>query len=315
MAAEYTNTLAGLLQLNNKNLAEFDVTDLLQDAPFLKRCYAQPASQNTLHEYLKKTVAAGAAFRSLNAGVANAASKDLLVQVTLAILDASFNRDKAAAIAYRKGKDAYMARELAASLQAHMATAEAQLINGTDADASGFYGLINNPAIDHIGDEMVIDATGTSAGVFQSSVYLIRDGENEVSIVAGQDGNIDISDVFEFQKTDPNDITKTITALGINALGWLGLQFGSSRSVARIANITDETGKGLTDSLLSRAFELFPATRPPTMILMHRKARGQLQRSRTAFNESGREVPIPTEYEGVPIVVSDGVDSEEDITT
>lgn len=315
MAAEYTNSLAGLLQLNSKNVAEFEVSDLLQDAPLLNALYAQPASQNTVHQYLKETVAAGVAFRAVNAGVANAASKDLLVEVTLAILDASFNRDKALAIGYRKGRDAYMGHELVRSIQAAFAAAEAQLINGTNADASGFSGLRNAAAIDALADAMVVSATGTAGGTFKSSAYLIRSGESDVSVVAGQDGNIDVGDVFEFQKTDPNDITKTITALGVNVLGWLGLQLGGAYSIARICNITDETGKGLTDALLSQAFELFPGSRPPTHILMHRKARGQLQRSRTAFNNNGEYAKLPVDWEGIPFIVSDGVSTTEAIVT
>ena len=59
--AESFNTLAGLVQFNDKNLADLNVTDLLDDAPLLKVMFAQPASNGTLHKYLKQTTASSAA--------------------------------------------------------------------------------------------------------------------------------------------------------------------------------------------------------------------------------------------------------------
>lgn len=309
MAAEYVNTLAGLLQLNNKNVAEFEVTDLLQDAPLLAALYAQPATQQTAHSYLKETVAAGAAFRAVNSGLTTSASKDLLVEVTLAILDGSFSMDKALAIAYRKGRDAFMAREMVRHLRSAIAQAEAQIMYGTGNDATGFSGLANAAAIDKTTDDMVVDATGSNSGAVKTSVFLIRSGESECSLIAGQDGNLDIGEIFEFQKDDGTG--KVYPALGVNITGWLGLQLGSAYSIGRICNITNETGKGLTDSLLSQALERFPAARPPTLIVMHRKARGQWQRSRTATSETGKYAELPKEFEGIPVIVSDAVSTSE----
>ena len=69
MATNESNTLNGLIQINDLNLADINVTDLLQDAPVLQRMVAVPASQGgTLHKYIKQVVAAGAAFRAVNTG-------------------------------------------------------------------------------------------------------------------------------------------------------------------------------------------------------------------------------------------------------
>ena len=62
MAKAY-NTLDGLIQLNDKNLADLSVTDLLEEAPLLKVLHAQVASNGTQHKYLKQTTASSAAFR------------------------------------------------------------------------------------------------------------------------------------------------------------------------------------------------------------------------------------------------------------
>ncbi len=55
--AEASNTLAGLVQMNDMNLADIDVSDLLDASPLLQVLNAVPASNGTLHKYLKQTVA------------------------------------------------------------------------------------------------------------------------------------------------------------------------------------------------------------------------------------------------------------------
>ena len=92
--AETANTLAGLIQLNNLNLDDIDVTDLLEDAPWLQVLFAKGASNGTQHKYLKKTTAPGVAFRDVNTGLVNAATSRTFKQVDLKLMDASFEFDK-----------------------------------------------------------------------------------------------------------------------------------------------------------------------------------------------------------------------------
>jgi hypothetical protein len=94
-------------------------------------------------------------------------------------------------------------------------------------------------------------------------------------------------------------------------VGWCGLKIGSVHSVVRIANLTEDSGKGLTDALLSRAMQIFPASRGPNYVVMNRRSLGQLQRSRTATNPTGAPAPFPQEAFGVPIVVTDQINSTE----
>lgn len=312
--AEASNTLAGIVQMNDGNLADLMVTDLLQDAPLLQRLVAVPASQGgTLHKYLKQTVAAGAAFRAVNTGLANAANQDELVTVTCKYLDGSFHRDVAIADAYKGGRAAYMARETVRALRSLFASLEKQILQSTSADASGFSGLPSFTNVDYVGDSQIVDAGGAGG----RSCYLLRTSEDDVAVVAGNDGQLR----FDF---DPDQLAKIITdastgagymALQANLAGWFALQGGSTYSIARIANLDSTSTHTLTDDLIAQAVAKFPASRPANLIVLDRVLWRELQDSRTATNPTGQPAPFPADSFGIPIVVTDQLGTGESALT
>src|SRR6185295_9665360 len=95
-------TLADLVKVNDANLANIEVSDLLQDAPFLAALYAQTASNGTDHKYLKETGAPTVGFRAVNTGRENSSDADTLVTISCSILAASNFVDKALADSYTK---------------------------------------------------------------------------------------------------------------------------------------------------------------------------------------------------------------------
>jgi hypothetical protein len=305
MANVYTS-LADLVKINDMNLADLDVSDLLQDAPLFAALAADVASNGTEHKYLKETGAPVVGFRAANDGRENKASADTLVTITLKILDASFAVDKALADAYHKGAEAYIAREGLRHLKAAFAAAEAQLISGTGSDANGFVGLCDAATINAHTDAMVYDATGSTADT-GSSVIAIRtnDDGNDCTLITGNDGNIVMGDSVVTRLA--GSATGFYPGYFTPISGWLGLQIGSAYSVGRICNLTAQNGKTLTDDMISELLALFPASRQPNLLVMSRRSRKQLQQSRTATNATGAPAPIPTEAFGVPIIVTDGM--------
>lgn len=308
--AESYNTLAGLVQINDQNLADLNVSDLLQLAPTLNTINAVVASNGTLHKYLKETTASSAAFREPLAGLTKTASADTLVTDTLKLLDASFSTDVALARGYKGGVDAYLQRELMRSLKQAFFVAETQFYNGVNGDSGGFVGLRDDAQLDALADDMVISAAtaGTTADE-QSSVYLMRSGDDDVSIVTGNDGQI-VAD------EDPSIIEKVVnpgtdntvySAYYVSVLGWLGFQIGGARSAARICNV--ETA--LTDDDLYAALALFPSGQVATHIAMNRASMALLRASRTAVNPTGQPAPFPTAVDGIPIIVTDGITQTE----
>lgn len=311
MANVYTS-LADLVKINDMNLADLDVTDLLQDAPLLAALAADIASNGTEHKYLKETGAPVVGFRSANDGRENKASADTLVTITLKILDASFAVDKALADAYRKGPEAYIAREGKRHLKAAFAAAEAQLISGTAADAGGFVGLCDAATINAHNDAMVYNATGSAAGT-GSSVIAIRtnDDGNDCTLITGNEGNVEMGESVVTRLEGAT--TGFYPAYFTPVSGWLGLQIGSAYSVGRICNLTAENDHTLTDDMIAELLALFPAARQPNLLVMSRRSRKQLQQSRTATNATGAPAPIPEEAFGIPIIVTDGMPNTQTI--
>jgi hypothetical protein len=299
-------TLADLAKVNDQNNADYGISDLLDEAPLLRRLAAEPTDGDT-HKYLKQTGAPTVGFRSVNDGRENAASSDTEVTVTLKLLDCSFVVDKAIADQYRFGAEAYIAREAQRHIRAGFFEAEEQVIYGTGNAAAGFAGLADNSGLDALADEMVIGHGGVAVDV-QSSVWGIRTGNDlrDAVLVTGMDGNIEIGESVT-QMIDGATGRYPVYATPIFA--WLGMQIGGARSVGRLCNV-DATAT-LDDDGISDLLSLFPAGRGPNLLVMNRTSLKQLQQSRTATNATGAPSPFPTESFGVPIIVTDAITSTE----
>lgn len=302
MANDYM-ALADLTTINDANNSDIDVSDLLQDAPFLARIAAVTASNGTVHKYVKTTGAPVVGFRSVNDGREHDSTIRSQITDTLEILDASFTVDCSLARSYRGGAEALLRMEAMEHMRAAFYKLEVQLLGGTaEGDASGFDGLADD--LGSIGTT-VLDQGGTTA---LSSIYLVRSSPSDVAVVLGLDGNITIGE-------------STIQRIAGSTTGWLnayvtpieayyGMQVASTYSAVRLANI-DAGSNTVTDDMIYAGLEVFPASRQPNMIVMNRRSLEQLRSSRTATNSSGVPAPRPTDVEGIPIIVTDAIGSAE----
>lgn len=314
--AETYNTLAHLVRFNDRNVEDLGLSDLLQDAPLLAVMNARLATQETVHKYIKETTASGAAFRAENVGLEKTHSVDTLVTETLKIIDASYHVDVALADGYRGGRDAFLQVELERSMRTIFSTLERQVLNGTKAgdlggNAAGFTGLADVHA--DLGT-MCISAGGGEAAK-QTSCYLIRHDDRNVSYILGRDGNFVVEEeptIIQAYSDDDADLG--YPALYVPVLGWGGFQRGGAYSSARIANIETNVmtaTDAFTDDNIYAALSLFPSGRQPNAIVMNRDALRLLRQSRTATNATGAPAPRPTEVEGLPIIVTDSIKSTE----
>ena len=301
-------SLADLVLINDKNLADVNVSDLFDDAPLLRALFAEKSSNGTDHKYLKETGAPVVGFRAANDGRDLDSSVDTLVTINLKILDATFAFDKAIADAYHKGPEALIAREAIRHLKAAMFAAEQQIINGVGADSAGFVGLHDAATLDALADAMVTNAGGDTANT-ASSVYLIRTGLDDLTVVSTAEIEIGETVVQQIDGSSSGTLPGYYTPIVTH----LGLAIGSAFSVGRIANCTEDANDGLTDDKIYANLELFPAGRQPNLIAMGRRSLRQLRDSRTATNSTGAPAPRPTEVDGIPIVVTDGIDAVEAI--
>lgn len=312
MADELTS-LADMVKLNDVSVRDMGVTDIFNDAPALRAMQAIPASHGTDHKYLKETGSPSVGFRAANAGIEWKTDADTLVSIALKILDASFGIDRALVDNAARGGATIMMRKAMRHLRAAFAHAELQMIygdGGADAnDSSGFQGLAD--VLNDTADAMVTASDGTTA---LTSVWAIRtlSDESAACVVVGNDGMIDIP---EYYPIDVNPSANShFPGYHQPVQGYIGYQFGSAKSAGRLANIGSD-GTGLTDDALSDLFGLFPAGHEPNMLVMNRRSQMQLQKSRTTYSPTGAEAPLPADWNGVPIVVTNNLGNAETALT
>ena len=295
------------------DLSPAQVTDLSIAAPFLTALPMVTSSNGTNHKYMKETGAPVVGFRAVNAGRELDSSVDSVVSIDLKVLDFSWAVDYALAKAWRKGgAPALIAREGLRHLKAALFQFEKQIFYGTGNDAGGFAGLLDNAQFDALADAMVVNAGGSTAST-GSSVWLVTASPDACCSVMREGNPIELGETVVIDMLDGS--SKHFPAYYTPASTWCGLQIGGANDIVRIANLTEDSGKGLTDDLIYSALSKFPGGRVPTHIVMNRRSLRQLRESRTATNATGAPAPIPREVEGIPILVTEAISSTEAIET
>jgi len=309
---QFTNTLAGLLRINDANLSDVEFNDIIQPTAFMRALPFVLSSRGTQHSWTVRTTAPGVGFRDLNDGVTNAAGKEKTITANLKLLDASFARDKASVLNPRMTREQYFQRETMLSLNEALSAVEKQLILGTTSEAAGFPGLPN--ILDLWGD-MGIDVKGSGG----TRVYMLSLGENRVAGViganqVGAEGQIEVSEPYSTESD--GSTTGKLGKWRVDITGWMGLQIAGSYSAAAAYNIDGTSGKTLDDDLLAQMYSLFPTQHAPFVnaILMSRTGLKQLRAS--MVTDLIPSPPFPTTWTGagrpIPIIVSDAVSDSDD---
>lgn len=252
------------------------------------------------------------AFRSANEGQTPSKSTFAQRLIEAFIFGGQIEVDKAVADAHEDGPQALQALEASGIMESAFRSLGTQIWYGTTADSKGFPGLKAATPFGTstaAGDALTVNATGSTATT-ASSVYAVKFGAQDVTLIGGNNRAWQLDDFTVQQITAANNGKLTAYVAGLT--GWIGLQAGHENCVRRIANLTADSGKGLTDTLLAELFSTFPVGMVPDALFMSRRSRFQLQKSRSATsNTSGKAdkpmAPIPTEYEGVPIYATDSI--------
>jgi hypothetical protein len=300
------NTYVTTADVVNFNLAtdKSVVEAVLENSPLLAALYAKPTEGN-FYKYMRKTGLPAGGFRDGNSGLANKPASYELVTLDLGIYDASFDLDKAIAMQYKGGEAQILAQLGLDSMKAGNFGIEQKLIYGVSSGSEKFDGLKASATL-------VVDATGTTTNT-ASSAYVIVSGPLDTAVVWGNGAVIDISGQVETRCTD--DSGNPFTAIRTTILGNVALQVGSQFSVVRIANITEDNGKGMTDKLISTALSKLPTGTKATMVAMSRRSLAQLQQSRTSFNPTGAPAEIPVDAFGTKIVACESIEDTDAIET
>ena len=301
-----TNTLAGILRINDANLSDVEFNDIIQPTALLQALPFVAASRGTQHSWTVRVTEPGSSFRELNVGIANAAGTEKTVTATLKLLDASFTRDKATLLSPRMGLEQYLQRETMLSLNGAMSNIEKQLVLGTDSKATGFDGLSDILSIWGDMGEDVGGAGGTRC-------YMLSLAPDRIAGVVGssqigQEGNIDVGAPYGVTVTDD---TGTYSANRVDILGWMGLQIAGAYSGAVAFNIDGTSTHTLDEDLLAGLYTKFPTQHAGAVnaIVMSRTGLKQLRDS--MVTDLIPSPPFPTSWGGagrpIPIITSDAV--------
>lgn len=253
-------------------------------------------------------------FRDVDQGVDYTKPTYANRRFTAYTLNPRWGMDKAAANREKGGPGVLMERAARAHLRAAMRTAAGSLYYGWSSGGLVVPGL-NAVVTKTNGDGLQarsINAGGTTNNT-ASSVWAIKWGEDYVRWLVGNNGDWQFSDLDMRDMEDANG--KKFTGWHQELTAHIGVQCNTPEAVGVIRNLTADTGKGLTDSLLSQLMELFEDGFEPDCIMVNKRSLFQLQRSRTATSPTGAEAPIPMDYMGIPIVRTPNITITEPLVT
>lgn len=306
-------TLLDLAKLNSADMAVGLIEEVATVAPETTIIPARTIP-GTSYKISARTGRPTVAFRALNEGTDATKSNFTERTIEAFLLSARVECDKAAANAYIDGAVAYQALEARGVMAEALFKIGQQTIYGTAQDGKGFPGL--QALVSTLGG-IVLDAGGTTATT-GSSVYAISAGAQGVQYVYGQNTTIDLSAFREGDATDSNN--KRFAAYIADLTAWVGLQCANKHAVGRLKDITEDTGKTLTDAKLLDLLRQFPVGVKPSHLLMSRRSAFQLSISRSTTPNTKQESfggilnGLATEAFGIPIIVTDSIADNEALT-
>ncbi|MDR2705107.1 MAG: hypothetical protein LBC02_04940 [Planctomycetaceae bacterium] len=309
-------TSSDIFQLNDSEewFGIFDAVSKM--VPEIDRIGAAPCTK-TQYKTLIQTGLPSVGFRESNVGIKQGKPTITTAEVQCKYFDASWSLDQKVAQECEWGEDAAKALCADSALKAAMQKIAEQTWYGTKADAAGFSGVAN--LLQYLDSPMVVNAGGTTANK-ASSIFAIRTELQGVQYAWGQNGSINIGSIIETEQWDSEN--KKFWAYSQKVTGHVGLQIPSTLVIGRIANITEQDGKGATDELIAQLLEMFPAGRDPNLIFMSKRSLSQLRRSRVGLVNAGKRTitigaqePFPDSAFGIPIFVSESIKNTEALLT
>ena len=310
-------TLLDVAKANGNDKVVGLIEENLSAAPELQ-FFPVRTKAGTSFTTLKRTGFPTTGFRAANGGFVPSKSTYAKQLCEMFIFGGAINIDLAVAKAHEDGPAAFEMYEASGIMRSGLITLGKQIWYGTANDALGFQGiktLLPHTAADGFSTN-VVDAAGTTAAT-ASSLYAVKFGTQDTHVVMGNGGSFELPPFVDQQIVDPNDSTKVIPARVSSLAAWTGLHVGNLNCVGRIYNLTGDSGKGLTDSLIAQLMAKFPVGFVPDAFFCSRRSRRQLQLSRTVvINSSGNRrdvtnvenVPAtPTEAFGIPLYATDSI--------
>ena len=306
---------ANLLDISRLNSTDAVVGLIEENGTYAPDVMALPARtiRGTSYKIGVRKTLPGVSFRAANGGTVYTKSEFENRLVECFILSGNIRADVAVASAYEDGIEAWKAIEASGVMRQALIELGSQLYYGTANDDKGFPGLeaIHTAYSATLSEPLTVDAGGSTADT-GSSVYGLKFGPQDVSLIFGQGNAFDLGEWFQQMVNDGTSGQDYLAHVAsLNA--WVGLQVGSVFSVGRLRDATEDADDGVTDAKLAHLLSKYPVGHRPDAWFMNRRSAYQLQSSRsTALANVGQVVaPAPTESNGIPIIITDSITNTE----
>ena len=307
--------LLDIAKLNGSDTIVGLIEETLTYAPEVQILPARTI-RGTSYKIASRVSYPGVGFRAANEGSTPSKSEFENQLIECYILSGAVQADLAVARAYEDGEQAWKDIESVGVMRQAMIELGSQVIYGTTADAKGFPGLQAIHTAFNSG--LLVDAGGSTPGT-GSSVYGINTDTQGVQLVFGAGTTFELGE----WRIENVGTTSVYPAHVANLTAWVGMQVGSKYSVGRLRDATDDALGGVTDAKLANLLSKYPVGYRPNYWLMNRRSAYQLQLARSATSvqngvktSSGAEIfaPLPTESNGIPIVITDSIANDEALT-
>lgn len=238
-------------------------------------------------------------FRHANEGVARTKGNFVNRLFQTHLLDHRVVVDEDEAISHPKGLGRYLESHMSGALQAAIRKISKQFYYGgtkaaaTHNDPKGPPGIIAQYAADA---DHEVNAGGSTG---KTSVWFLRVGRETIEFLFGQGQTL--RQLQWLAETVQDENGKEFRALCNWLKGRVGVRLANRNAAVRIKNIGTDNGKGLTDDLMFEAWNKFVDLGwEPNLILMNGRSQEQHRKSR--ITDLVVAPPLPTEFQGAPIV-------------
>lgn len=306
-----------LIKLN----AADDLAGLIEEnqnaAPELKLAPAFTIKGTSFVTCIRKTYPEGG-FKPLGGGVALGSSDFENKTVNVFNYANPMQEKKDRAQGYRRGAAAWLALASSGAMNGAALLLGRAFYYGARAFGGG---ADAHPGLIDLYDvtNKTVDATGTTAAT-GSSAWFIKWGSQDdgnISYVFGNDRTLTMREwLLQQIQTNPGETPAKYADAYTNELSCApGIQLNNIHAACRIKKLTEDSGKGLTDTLGYQAIAKFPVGFKPDVCLVTRRSVLQLRTSRAATTGVLPDaVPWPTSIAGVPIVETDSISNTEALT-
>lgn len=263
-------------------------------------------------------------FRAVNEGVVPGANELTELLVSTYRYENPITADVALAEANEDGVEAYLRMRSKSHVAGGMELLGGKVYYGSAAEGSkefpGMAAYVDDAVIQ--GYDMAVNAGGSTANKASSVFLAYLDVEDGAGFLYGMGQGLNVGAFSKHPLPIVKDGVSTLLEMYYASLGlWIGFQRHDPRSIVRIANLTTQADKGLTDALISEAISRMPAKfrqdKSKLRLFANNRSMKQLQDARTAINQvafnAGAIADWPTEAHGVSIVETDSIVSTEAI--